>query len=187
MFSLINVLFNNLPGHPNCGVGSCFSALNWKTLASVQLPFLLLLLLFPFSPLLLLLVSKYPPPISPATSFVYHLACKELSQLCRRSGKTHSICLPTGALSIKTVQKSRASALSTTLVWCQVYLFKTGYSTSDFKQRYAPKQSSIFCESFLMVAAFFLKHLRSTHVYFWSHPVKEPRLVPAAKSHFYEH
>lgn len=46
--SLINVLFNNLPGHPNCGVGSCFRALNWKTLASVLLSF------------------DQPPPPSPA-------------------------------------------------------------------------------------------------------------------------
>lgn len=58
VFSLINVLFNNLHGHPNCGVGSCFSALNWKTLASALLPFLLLL----FSPLLLPFSLVYISP-----------------------------------------------------------------------------------------------------------------------------
>lgn len=69
MFSLISVLFNNLLGHPNCAVGLCFSVLNWKTLASVLLPFLLLLcpplpFLFIFS------VSKFLPPIEPLMTFL---------------------------------------------------------------------------------------------------------------------
>lgn len=155
VFSMINVLFNNFPGHPNCGVGSCFSALNWKTLASVLLPFLLLSHFFSLLEFLLFPHSHHTN--IPTTSFFYRLAYEKWSQLCHRFGKNNNISFSNWNPKHYAVELNQASAVwSKVVVRCQVYSLKKKDACismcgcmSNVNWRHTPLKlhsNSLFCE-----------------------------------------
>lgn len=129
--------------------------------------------------------------------FIRRLACKTLPQFCHWSGKKDDIRQPNG---IKDYTRRRWQATANQLqVWHKIYPLiykerggkkqkkKTLELISDGKDTIKIEHlcKKMHCQRESLMAASIQWH--STCVYFWWCSVKEPRLVSAAKSHFYEH
>lgn len=144
-------------------------------------------------------------PIFPRHLFFYRLAYEKWSQLCHRFGKNNNISFSNWNPKHYAVELNQASAVwSKVVVRCQVYSFKKKKKmrvylcvvvcltlTEDTRLwnciqiRYFV--SKITASSNFNWLGVLWNTPCSTCIYFWSHSVKEPRPVQAAKSHFYEH
>lgn len=152
MLSLINVLFNNLPRYPNCGVGSCFSALNWKTLASVLRPVVFLSLL-----LYIFLVS---------TNSLHYIFFSTTEHT-----KNYFIDVVRNKIFIVQVGLNNNTGMTPSLITKWRKLTNTPFKKQVFMGEKPLSETFIDGTSI---------YICSTCVYLWQYPVKERRHVPAA-------